>query len=317
MPVSIFFKCQKCGETLKPKKGDCCIFCSYADTKCPSPGKCKTHFCYYRYMPQFLKMPKVQLALAMLLIASTAVSHRPTISTIYVFLLAVGFCILFDLSFLALRRTKLFIPYAAIVSGLIIGLLTSPLTLWYQIATICALAMAGKNFLRISGKHLFNPAGTGLFLAGILFHQSVSWWGVSFQSITTQVSLQKLFYFSILCFPFLVSGLRMRRYVSTFSFLITYSLVSLVFLFHTFSLQTFFITLFDPTVLFFSLVMVPEPMTSPVHLKRQILYGSIIALIVTVLSYPTINSALSIKEVLPDPFIAALLASNLIFFRFH
>ena len=39
MPVNAcqhFYKCQKCGEMLKPKKSECCVFCSYADTKCPS-----------------------------------------------------------------------------------------------------------------------------------------------------------------------------------------------------------------------------------------------------------------------------------------
>lgn len=30
-----FYKCQSCGEILKPKERDCCVFCSYADTKCP------------------------------------------------------------------------------------------------------------------------------------------------------------------------------------------------------------------------------------------------------------------------------------------
>lgn len=30
-----FYKCSSCGEMLKPKKGKCCVFCSYADTKCP------------------------------------------------------------------------------------------------------------------------------------------------------------------------------------------------------------------------------------------------------------------------------------------
>ena len=30
-----FYKCQNCGEMLKPKEGDCCVFCSYADSKCP------------------------------------------------------------------------------------------------------------------------------------------------------------------------------------------------------------------------------------------------------------------------------------------
>lgn len=30
-----FYKCSGCGATLTPKKGDCCVFCSYADSKCP------------------------------------------------------------------------------------------------------------------------------------------------------------------------------------------------------------------------------------------------------------------------------------------
>lgn len=30
-----FYKCTSCGEMLTPKEGDCCVFCSYADSKCP------------------------------------------------------------------------------------------------------------------------------------------------------------------------------------------------------------------------------------------------------------------------------------------
>jgi hypothetical protein len=30
-----FYKCQSCGVMLQPKEGDCCVFCSFADTKCP------------------------------------------------------------------------------------------------------------------------------------------------------------------------------------------------------------------------------------------------------------------------------------------
>lgn len=38
MPIDAcqhFYKCSSCGEILKPKKGECCVFCSYADSKCP------------------------------------------------------------------------------------------------------------------------------------------------------------------------------------------------------------------------------------------------------------------------------------------
>jgi len=31
-----FYKCVHCGKIFKAVMGDCCVFCSYADTKCPS-----------------------------------------------------------------------------------------------------------------------------------------------------------------------------------------------------------------------------------------------------------------------------------------
>lgn len=30
-----FYECKACGILLKPKKGDCCVFCSYGTTPCP------------------------------------------------------------------------------------------------------------------------------------------------------------------------------------------------------------------------------------------------------------------------------------------
>ncbi|WP_081431756.1 GDCCVxC domain-containing (seleno)protein [Nitrobacter winogradskyi] len=30
-----FYECQACGVVLKPKPGDCCVYCSYADVSCP------------------------------------------------------------------------------------------------------------------------------------------------------------------------------------------------------------------------------------------------------------------------------------------
>ena len=39
MPVSscqFFYECLSCKTLLKPKKGDCCVFCSYGDVAYPS-----------------------------------------------------------------------------------------------------------------------------------------------------------------------------------------------------------------------------------------------------------------------------------------
>jgi hypothetical protein len=30
-----FYECESCGSLLKPKPGDCCVFCSYGTVACP------------------------------------------------------------------------------------------------------------------------------------------------------------------------------------------------------------------------------------------------------------------------------------------
>ncbi len=39
MPVNAcvhFYECRGCGRLLRPRPGDCCVFCSYGSMKCPS-----------------------------------------------------------------------------------------------------------------------------------------------------------------------------------------------------------------------------------------------------------------------------------------
>jgi hypothetical protein len=39
-----FYECRRCRQMLKPKPGDCCVFCSYADKRCPpvqDEGACR------------------------------------------------------------------------------------------------------------------------------------------------------------------------------------------------------------------------------------------------------------------------------------
>jgi len=30
-----FYECERCGRVLRPKAGDCCVFCSYGTVPCP------------------------------------------------------------------------------------------------------------------------------------------------------------------------------------------------------------------------------------------------------------------------------------------
>ncbi|HLW93729.1 MAG TPA: GDCCVxC domain-containing (seleno)protein [Roseiarcus sp.] len=31
----VFYECKGCGTLLRPKQGDCCVFCSYGSAPCP------------------------------------------------------------------------------------------------------------------------------------------------------------------------------------------------------------------------------------------------------------------------------------------
>jgi len=39
-----FYECTHCHELLKPKEGDCCVFCSFGDVPCP-PVQMKSKCC--------------------------------------------------------------------------------------------------------------------------------------------------------------------------------------------------------------------------------------------------------------------------------
>jgi hypothetical protein len=39
-----FLDCPRCGAVLRPKPGDCCVFCSYGSVKCP-PKQSGTSTC--------------------------------------------------------------------------------------------------------------------------------------------------------------------------------------------------------------------------------------------------------------------------------
>ncbi|MBI4062499.1 RnfABCDGE type electron transport complex subunit D [Candidatus Gottesmanbacteria bacterium] len=263
-------------------------------------------------MTSVLRIPKAQLALFLFLIFLSTLTHYPVFPSVFILLISLVSTISFDLLFVSIRKRTVFMPYAAIVTGLIIALLSNPTAGWYEIAAIGAIAMAAKNFIRISGRHVFNPAAIGLFIGGILFRQPVAWWGTSFQNITYP-TVQNILTFIILLLPVIVSGFRLHRHWSMLAFVSAYMIFSYVST--TISPSSLAMRLLDPTVVFFATVMLPEPMTSPSNPKRQVLFGLTVAVLAQILSYPSLTNTLIALNLLPDLFIPALLLGNLLFFK--
>ncbi|MEK7591866.1 MAG: RnfABCDGE type electron transport complex subunit D, partial [Patescibacteria group bacterium] len=220
---------------------------------------------------QQLRFPKFQLTLILLLLVFSTLLNFSVFTVTRIIILSVLYTIGLDLLFNYFRKQTVYTPYAALVTGLIFGLTIHPYLPWYGIFLISLIAMGTKHFLRFSNRHIFNPAAIGLVFGNIFLLSTVSWWGVSFQVL--QLSWYNFFVFFILLLPLYVSCIRMKRCGSVCAFLFVYA--ALRFFLHTVSPIT---SLVDPTVLFFALVMLPEPMTSPVKKFRQILYGAFVAI---------------------------------------
>ena len=271
------------------------------------------------FLKKHMRQPKFQLGTLLSLIFLSAIIYTQSFTPIATLFIAVIATVAADLIFIKARKQNLFFPSAALVTAFIIALLTDPKLPWYDIALSGMAAMASKHFLRFSGRHVFNPAAFGLFTSSLLFNHNVSWWAVSFQQFFI-FHLSSFIYFLILISPILISAVRMRRFRIILAFLFIYTILTTLILSANqlvttnYSLLT---TILDPTILFFALVMRPEPMTSPNNHNRQFLFGISVALLTIVLSLPIVNSQFLIFNFPSDPLTFSLLIGNLLFFRFR
>ncbi len=236
---------------------------------------------------RFLSTPKVQLALFLLVFILINLFFNFSAYLLIYFILTVSLAIFSDYSFVWARKIKPFFLSAAIVSGLIIALLNSPRNSLMEMFFIVIIAIASKHFLKLNGRHIFNPAAFGLFFGSLLFKTPVAWWGISTSSIVMSVLLILTGYVSIF---------RSRKLNIILSFFIIYNVLAFV--------LTRQLNIFDPTVIFFTLVMLPEPMTSPNRPNLQVIFG-VAAAVLTV--------ALSRISFIPEVLLGSLLFSNLLF----
>lgn len=266
-------------------------------------------------MKKILNIPKVQINLLLLLFFVLVASRIGVFLALYLLTACLFFTVGSDLVFAYVRRKTFFKePYAAVTTGLILTLIIDTSVLWYQILFIAVIAMALKNFLRIGGKHVLNPAASGLVAGFLAFGLQPSWWGPTFYQGGFSNILNLAVFAVILSFS-LVSVRRMKRAGVAASFLFS----SVVFSFlSTLRLAVSAITsvFLSPGVLFYTLLMLPEPMTSPVNMKRQVMYGVFVSLVTFLL----VKFVLPLEVIggnFPDLTLVALLLGNVVFFRYR
>jgi glycine betaine catabolism B len=180
------------------------------------------------------------------------------------------------------------------ITALILALIITPVKSLSELPFLIiagVLAMASKYILNIKGKHVFNPASIALVITAFTIHGFASWW------VGTLVM-----------FPWALVGIlivrKLRHYDLVFYFFITaiFSTFTLYFLRGQFNvIQILKNTFFDTPLLFFSFVMLTEPLTTPPTKFLQALYGAFVGILIVPIHfgaiYTTPEIALSIGNI--------------------
>jgi len=204
-------------------------------------------------------------------------------------LLAIVFMVIFDLSTTWIRDHKIYFPSASLVTAFLIGLIIDPSKPWWIIALACLLASFSKQFINVGHRqHIFNPAAFGIMAASLIFRTPVAWWGVAGSGWSL-----------VILIPLMTRTLwRLERLTLPITFLAVYFIYLTVQLGPGEALRT----LIDGTVMLFALVMLPEPMTSPIRGNFKYGFGFLVAILAILISN---------LNFLGEAFLPALLSGNL------
>lgn len=227
--------------------------------------------------------------LGLLLILSALMLKQP------IFILK-GFSIVaaysfFDLIITQIKDKTWYWPISSWISGSVLALVFWPDLPWFFLILLPLLAVLSKHFLHFGKiRHIFNPAAFALFVTGF-FVPASSWWAASWGEIPL----------IIISLAGLVILWRQSRWDEFFSFAIFYTLFTAIF-------NSDISSILQGSTLFFSSIMLIEPMTSQFASRAQrISYGILTAIFSTISTF-FITKYLSITI---DPLISGLLLANI------
>lgn len=181
-----------------------------------------------------------------------------------------------------------------IITALILALILTPATGIYSAAALIAAgfaAMAAKYVLTLGGRHIFNPAALGAFVAGAIFHNYASWW-VGNNHLVPLIA---------------VTGILIIRKTRRFKMVTLFVAVNLIYIATSHGLSSpvlghyLWFGLTGTALLFFATIMLTEPLTSPTSLNQTILYAGLVGALFSI----------SVLRISPEQ---ALLVGNILTF---
>jgi Na+-translocating ferredoxin:NAD+ oxidoreductase RnfD subunit len=223
------------------------------------------------WLLRLVRTPKGTLVLVLLVLAAVTAPAAGSAGAWRAVGIAAAVAVALELALARLRGWGWVLPDGALLSGLLVAMVLSPLVAWWIPAATSALAIAGKHTLRIRRGHVFNPAALALALAALLRLGGQSWWGA--------VARPQWLVVALLVASGLLVADRVNRFAMVGAFLGTYL-----------GLLAFVALWIDPDLvretyrppfvnagLFFAFFMLDDPPTSPGRPRAQTRYGSVVA----------------------------------------
>ncbi|MBI4029405.1 MAG: oxidoreductase [Candidatus Blackburnbacteria bacterium] len=210
----------------------------------------------YRLMLYYLAL----LCVVAFVLAAFGLLPFPLFAFLLSTLLLVVFCWLANTAFAKIFGAPTNFE-SAYITALILSLIITPVTTLPGVSFLflaAVLAMASKYILAIGKKHIFNPAAVSVVLASLTIKQAASWW------VGTPIML----------IPVVVGGLLIIRKTKKFWLVLAFLAVSPA-LFST-SLKQVFL---NSPLLFFTFVLLTEPLTQPPTKILQAVYGGLVGLL--------------------------------------
>jgi len=220
---------------------------------------------------RFFRTPKGLLILLLALLAVTAAFGSGFALVAPVVLGGIAGAAIVDAPILRYREGEWVVPDGAILTGLIVAMVLSPMEPWYVAAITGAVAIVSKYAIRSGRANVFNPAAFALVATFYWFNTGQSWWGALPEVAPAAIVL--LFATGIFItdrvnkMPLVVSFLGAYYLLVTITAFVG-SPAGVAELYRTPDLQA---------VLFFAFFMLTDPPTSPPKARDQIANGVIAA----------------------------------------
>jgi Na+-translocating ferredoxin:NAD+ oxidoreductase RnfD subunit len=224
-------------------------------------------------LKRFFRTPKGMLILLLPILAITAALGSGFALVAPVVIGGVLGAVIVDAPILRYREGEWVVPDGAILTGLIVAMVLSPMEPWYVAAITSAVGVLSKYVIRAGKANVFNPAALALVATFYWFNTGQSWWGALPE--ITPLALILLFATGI----FITD--RVNKTPLVLSFLGTYYLLVTItaFVSEPAKVAELYRTPDLHAALFFAFFMVTDPPTSPPKQRDQFVNGVITAVV--------------------------------------